>query len=109
LIESEAGIKFFGFMECESLKAREILAVLRAEPACTLIATSENSPHDILEPVARHGWDKSRLHHPPIEILKIACSTRTIIYAVIGFFDDREKGLAVIAQPSFIENIFECA
>jgi hypothetical protein len=107
LIESEAGIKFFGFIECENLEPREILNVLRIEPACTLIATCENHPDDMLAPVARNGWHKSRSHHPPIEILKIACNTRTIIYAVVGFFDDREKGLAVIAQPSFIDTIFE--
>jgi hypothetical protein len=108
LVESEAGVKFFGFIECEDLKARQILDVLRTEPAFTLIATCENNPDDLLASAARRGWAKSGIYPPPIEILKIACNTRAIIYAVIGFFDDRERGLAVIARPPLIDSIFEC-
>jgi hypothetical protein len=110
LVESGAGVKFFGFIECEHIKAQQISNVLRSGPACALIATSENNPHDVLATVARRGWEKSQMYpYPPIEILKIACRTRTIIYALIGFFDDRERGLAVIAKPSWIDSIFECA
>jgi hypothetical protein len=106
LIESEKGVKFFGFMECENPDTRQILGLLRAEPACTLIATCENDPQDILGSVARKGWNRVGIY-PPIEILKIACSAHAFIYAVIGFFDDRERGLALIAKSSWIDAIFK--
>ena len=108
LVEAEGGVKFFGFIECQNLQARQISNVLRAGPACALLATSEKNPHDELATVARRGWEKSRMYqYPPLEILKLACRTHTIVYALIGFFDDRERGLAIIAKPSWIDSIFE--
>lgn len=107
-VESEAGIKFFGFIECANAEAQRILDVLQSGLASALIATSAKNPGDLLRSVAKLGWEKPRLH-PPVEILKTACYTDTIVYMPVGCFDEVENGFAILAKPSWIESIFESA
>ncbi|MDI1285737.1 MAG: hypothetical protein PSV46_15195 [Reyranella sp.] len=105
LVESAEGLKYFGFIECQGLVASELVSVLRTERACTLIASWGDDPTDELKSIARQGWTRPTII-PPLEILKIACRKNVIVYALLGDFDDQERGSAIIAQPQWIEAVF---
>jgi hypothetical protein len=61
LIESNEGVKFFGFLECEEIEPRQLLNVLRTETACTLVAIEEPECDRVLRDVASRGWEKKSL------------------------------------------------
>lgn len=105
LVETPEGLKFFGFVECERPFTTDVFAILREERACTLIASWGPDPIEELAAVAGAGWARSEFG-PPFEINRAACHMNIGAYAILGDFDDRERGVAFIARPRWIETMF---
>ena len=105
LVESSKGVRFFGFMECESPFTTDVFAILREVRACSLIASWGPDPTEELAAVAKAGWERSQFG-PPLEINRAACRMDIGAYAIFGDFDDRERGAAFIARPLWIETMF---
>ena len=104
-VESPAGVRFFGFIECEPPFTRDVFAILGEERACTLVASWGADPTRDLAAMARIGWTRAHVG-PPLEIAPAACRMDIGVYAILGDFDDRERGAAFIARPRWIETMF---
>lgn len=106
VVESGNGIKFFGFIECLNYNIQELVEIIEHEASCTLIASSGEDVASMLDTVARLGWDRQSIHHPPVELLKLGCKSEIMIFETIGRFDDQEVGGVLIARPETISSIF---
>ena len=104
-VESPEGLRFFGFIECESPFATDAFALLREERACTLIASWGPDPTEDLAAIARIGWARPEIG-PPLELARAACRMDIGVYAILGDFDDRQRGAAFIARLRWIEPLF---
>jgi hypothetical protein len=107
-ITSDRGIKFFGFMEIQDLAADDILPVLRAARASTLVASWGADPIDELTSIAKKGWELPHLG-PPQEIIQAACRMDIGVYSGVGDFDAVIAGTAFIARPRWIDALFSDA
>lgn len=106
MIESEEGIKYFGFVECKDIESSRLVQLLRTERACTLLASVGADLNDQLKSLAQAGWRKTTTFLPPLQILQLACQTDALVYTLIGDFDDREKGSALIGKSDCIDEVF---
>lgn len=105
MVESEHGVRFFGYIEIETIHTDEILVVLQEERACTIVASWSDESRDELHNMAQSGWERAQIG-PPLNFLKVACRNSIGVYTTLGDFDDRERGAAFIAHPRWIETIF---
>jgi hypothetical protein len=106
MIQSEEGIKYFGFIECKDIESNTLIELLKTERSCTLLASMGTDLSEQLKSIARTGWSRTTTFRPPLQILQMACQADLLVYQLVGDFDDREKGSALIGKASSIDMIF---
>jgi hypothetical protein len=106
LIESSEGIRFFGYIESCEHSVSELVRMLRAVRTCTLIALSPSVPSKAITDLLHRGWHQEGVA-PPLDLLRAACVHELVIYSPLGFFDDRERGFAMIGRPQILGTVFD--
>jgi hypothetical protein len=101
-VEGEEGIKYFGFIECSELDFGILPAVIANNSACTLIAFNNVNSGNALSILAKKGWHRNSIYSPAPEMLNFICEYDVILFELIGRFDDKETGCAIICQKKIM-------
>lgn len=103
-VESEQGIKYFSAVRCEEFDPKQALGLLREEMACTLVFANNSEALGVVIPLLKRGWSKQGVIPSP-ELLDFACSSNVVVGSLIGAFDDREAGFALIGRFDLMEGM----
>lgn len=105
LIESDDGIKYFSAIKCTSLIPEQISPILRSGWEAQLIAMEDVDAEFSVDFLLSQGWEEKG-RTPSSKVLDLLCNRSVFAYWPIGWFDDRQSGCGLIAQPTRLGTCF---
>jgi hypothetical protein len=105
LIESDDGIKYFSAIKCASVMPKQISSVLRSGWETQLIAMEDSNSEFAVDFLLSRGWQQKG-NTPAAEVLSLICNKDIFAYWPLGWFDDRQGGCGLIAQPTTLSACF---
>lgn len=103
LIETGSELRYFGALEFGLASIESVVSILEAEPFSQLVAVRSRDERTIVDFV-QTGWDRPQLG-PPLAILDAVCDIDGLLFWLVGAFDDREAGCALLGRVEVLDRI----
>jgi hypothetical protein len=99
----DGGLRFFAAVKLDWDNIEAAFPVLEVGDASTLVLLKRSSEALVAE-LVRKGWD-NQPYAPDPAIVTAALSADGVVFVPIGFFDDRECGVAVLGSASLLSHL----
>lgn len=97
LLESEAGLKYFGAVPCSEFSVESVVQVLLKEYCAYLVLAPNNL--DVMK-IVKQGWSGELSED--FSLLSSVSQYGGLVLRKVGEFDDKEWGILAIGRPSVL-------
>jgi hypothetical protein len=102
-VEANEGVRFFGALVLGLGSLESVVEILEEERMSHLIALRpEHEP--VVKTLVSTGWQSKGLEPSP-EVVTAVCGVGGVVLWLVGEFDDREAGVAALAEIGVIEEL----
>lgn len=102
LLESEAGLKYFGAVQASEFTAESLAQVLLKERCAYLILGPDSM--DVTK-IIKQGWSGELSED--VSLLMGVSQAEGLTLKILGEFDDKEWGILAIGQPSILSALLD--
>ncbi|GGY72029.1 hypothetical protein ACFFTM_02505 [Pseudoduganella plicata] len=99
VVASNEGVKFFGSICISELSLPSVAKALLAEKSAYILSCSGQST---MEQLVETGW-RGELGHD-MALIESVTKSDSLLFKVLGEFDDRERGLVGIGKPNLLRD-----